>query len=204
MSDKEPSLPKPPKTPFGRRRDEDQSGQTPLMADRIAAAMAEGRIEEFLRNEVPDNDQARALVSMMMGLTGMSGMMPMPGAMSSRAEVSSAGDQAGPKTETEGASTEVPEDVVQAIQSADVAGLTGLLQREFQKRAQVTVPASAAETPTAPDALPDKGPAGEADKEKEILDSLIKIAADNNVSVDWVISRALKLYAEEYQKTGRL
>jgi len=200
MSKEERPLPQPLKTPFGRRRDAEQDGQTPLMADRIAAAMAEGRIEEFLKTEVPDNDQARALVSMMMGMTGMSGMMPPAGFPTAVSEKKAAEDSLSGQSAPDLFSAEVPEDVVKAIQSADVAGLTGMLQREFQKRAQVAVPPPAAEPQAAPEALPDK----ELDREKEILDRLIKIAGDNSVSVDWIISRALKLYVEEYQKTGRL
>jgi 3-polyprenyl-4-hydroxybenzoate decarboxylase len=30
------------------------------------------------------------------------------------------------------------------------------------------------------------------------------IASENHVTVDWIIMRALKLYLEEYRKTGRL
>ena len=40
--------------------------------------------------------------------------------------------------------------------------------------------------------------------EKEVLDSLMKIASENNASIDWLILRALKLYIEEHEKTGRL
>jgi len=33
---------------------------------------------------------------------------------------------------------------------------------------------------------------------------LLQIAEDNSVSVDWLILRAIKVYVQEYQKTGRL
>ena len=71
MSEKEKPLPRPPKTPFGRNRFEQREEDAPLMADRMAAAMAEGKLEEFMKEEMPDNDYARALASMMMGMTGM-------------------------------------------------------------------------------------------------------------------------------------
>ena len=74
MSPNEKPLPKPPSTPFGRKRaGEQREEQEPLTADRMAAAMAEGKIEEFLKKEMPDNEHARKLANMMMG---MSGMMP--------------------------------------------------------------------------------------------------------------------------------
>jgi len=40
--------------------------------------------------------------------------------------------------------------------------------------------------------------------EKEVLDELIKIASANSVTLDWLIMRALKVYMQEYQKTGKL
>jgi len=74
MSEKERPLPKPPTTPFGRKRPfEEKEDNAPLMADRLAAAMAEGTLDEFMKQELPDNEHARTLAMMMMG---MSGMMP--------------------------------------------------------------------------------------------------------------------------------
>ena len=40
--------------------------------------------------------------------------------------------------------------------------------------------------------------------EKDMLDALMKVAFENKLSIDWLMARALKLYLEEYQKTGRL
>ena len=72
MSKQEKLLPKPPNTPFGRKRhfEEDES-KDPLIADEMVQAMAEGKLEEFLKKELPDNEYARKLAEMMMGMTGM-------------------------------------------------------------------------------------------------------------------------------------
>jgi hypothetical protein len=40
--------------------------------------------------------------------------------------------------------------------------------------------------------------------DKELIDALIQIAKDNSVNMDWIILRAIKVYVEEYQKTGKL
>ena len=37
-----------------------------------------------------------------------------------------------------------------------------------------------------------------------IINELIRISADNDVTVDWLMLRAVKLFVEEYRKTGRL
>jgi len=192
MTNEEKPLPKPPTTPFGRRKREESDAGTPLMADRIAAAMAEGRIEEFLKNEVPDNDQARALVTMMMGMTGMmpAGGFPMPATPPGEQTAAPADPGA------EHASTAVPEEVIKAVQGADVEALKEMLRKEHQKRTQ----GNAAEPPRTE---PQQGPSLTAG-EKEVMDSLIKIAADNRVTVDWLILRALRIYVEDFRKTGRL
>ena len=48
---------------------------------------------------------------------------------------------------------------------------------------------------------PAAGPAG---IDTAIINELIRISADNDVTVDWLMLRAVKLYVEEYRKTGRL
>jgi hypothetical protein len=40
--------------------------------------------------------------------------------------------------------------------------------------------------------------------DKELIDALVRIAADNSVTLDWIIFRAVKVYVEEYRKTGKL
>lgn len=79
MPEDEKPLPRPKKTPFGVNRNitpDEESAQ--LTADRMAMAMSQGNLDEFIKNELPDNEYARTLAQMMMGMTGMmpSGAMP--------------------------------------------------------------------------------------------------------------------------------
>ncbi len=196
---KEKPLPKPPKTPFGRKRPEETDQEAgSLIADRMAAAMAEGKLEDFLKQEMPDNEYARNLASMMMGMTGM---------MPSGAEPS--GHQAsGAKVGTPPADTvpeqmlsaeDVPEDVKKAVQSGDMQGLMEMLRREHRTRMPGAEPDST-EIPEAPPSQASNMPA----IDKDLIDELIKIAEDNSVSLDWMILRAIKVYIQEYKKTGRL
>jgi hypothetical protein len=155
------------------------------MADEIALAAAEGRLEDFISKEVPDNDYARKLVSMMMGMTGMT------------PEAGSSDLAQGPVSgEVDVNPSEAPADVVAAAQEGDVRQLAGLLQKEYNERF------SGGEQDKTEDARTDK-PLKPA-IEKDVIETLVKIAADNDVSLDWLIFRALKLYVQEYQKTGRL
>ena len=197
MSEKEKPLPEPPKTPLGRKRFEEREEDVPLMADRMAVAMAEGKLEEFMKKELPDNDYARTLASMMMGMTGMmpSGVLP-PLSGKAPAERSDKTEEANPP---EGISSGVqtPEDVINAVQSGDVKNVMEILAREHKKRSPGSASILAEEKKT--DDIPGLG-----DVEKETLNQLIKIASENNVSIDWTVLRALKLYIREYRKTGRL
>ena len=190
MSEKERPLPKPPTTPFGRKRPfEEKEDNAPLMADRMAAAMAEGRLDEFMKQELPDNEHARTLAMMMMG---MSGMMP-PQGLPSVQENEPQGQSVSPPSEP-------PEEVVKAAKEGDVKGLMEILQREHKKRSSDT---GSTEESIVPEKTGENSPAiGKV--EKETLDQLMDIASRNNLSMDWVVLRALRLYAEEYQKTGRL
>ena len=190
MSEKESPLPKPPTTPFGRKRSfKEKEGNAPLMADRLAAAMAEGRLDEFIKQELPDNEQARTLAMMMMG---MSGMMPPQGLPSVQKNE--------PQEESVNPPSEPPEEVVKAAKEGDVKGLMEILQKEHRKRSGDI---EATEESIAPENTEENSPAiGKV--EKETLDQLMDIASRNNLSMDWVVLRALRLYAEEYQKTGRL
>jgi len=200
MTKKEKPLPKPPNKPFGRKNAfEHEDEPSSLIADRMAAAMAEGKLEDFLKQEMPDNEYARNLASVMMGMTGM--MMP------SGAEPS--GHQApGPKAVTPPADTapeqipsaeDIPEDVKKAVQSGDMQGLMEMLRREHRKRMPEAEPGST-ETSEAQPSQASNMPA----IDKDLIDELIKIAADNSVSLDWMILRAIKVYVQEYKKTGRL
>ena len=50
MADKDKALPKPPNKAFGnKKRFEEEDDQSTLIADRMAAAMAEGRLDEFIK-----------------------------------------------------------------------------------------------------------------------------------------------------------
>lgn len=186
MSNKEKPLPKPPGTAFGRKkRVEQEEEQASLLADRMAAAAAQGKLEEFLEKELPDSQEARTLARMMLG---MSGMTP-------------AGEQ--PASSESGAAEQTPspgelsEDIVKAVQGGDVKGLMDLLRREHQKRMPGTEAGPAEEAaPRQADAQPVV--------DKDIIDALIRIASDNSVTLDWIILRAIRVYVEEYRKTGKL
>ncbi len=198
MSNKEKPLPKPPRRAFGGKKHVGQEEeQGALLTDRIAAAMAEGKLEEFFKQEMPDNEYARNLATMMMSMTGM---LPEGGGRSSSQ----------PPERTEGASSAghgardamsrtdvVPGDVKDAIQGGDVKGLMELLRREHQKR-----------MPGQESGAEEKGagsrPADQPTIDRDVIDALIKIASENGVTPDWIVLRAIKFYVQEYQKTGRL
>ncbi len=198
MSRKNKSLPKPPTTAFGRKkRFEDGEEQSPLMADRMAAAMAEGKLEDFLKEELPDNERARDLAMMMMGMTGMvpSGDPP---PVQKKESIGPSSDAAESVSHSEiPGSAEIHGEVMSAIRSGDVKGLMGLLRREHQKRmpdAETTPGEEAAAT----------SPLDQPTIDKELIDAFIRIASDNSVTPDWIILRAIKIYVEEYKKTGKL
>jgi hypothetical protein len=191
---KEKPLPKPPHTAFGRKKPaEHREEEGSLLADRLAAAMAEGRIDDFLKRELPDNEYARNLTSMMMGMTGM---MPM-GGEETAPQPSGKAEQTAPRETAPPAAEELPEDVRAAVQGGDVKGLTDLLRREHRKR-MPDAETTHAEEPAA-------GPVpAQPVIDKELIDALIKIAGENGVTLDWMILRAVRLYVHDYGKTGRL
>lgn len=200
MTQDDKPLPKPPNKAFGRKkRFEAEDDQTALLADRMAAAMAEGKLDEFLKQEMPDNEYARSLASMMMGMTGM---LPMGGGPV--APLSPAQEQQPVSSEIKieeqiSTSAEVPEDVRKAIESGDVKGLKEILRREYLKRRQGAELGAGEET-----AAPQSQASGMPAIDKELIDAMIQIAKDNSVTMDWIILRAIKVYVEEYRKTGKL
>ncbi len=202
MSEKENPLPKPPKTPFGRRRSgEDEEGSPQqLMADRMAMAMAEGRLDEFMKKNLPDNEQTRQLAMMMMSMTGMAGMIPPTGFTAPAQEGSAEAptDVQHEHGQEVGQETQVPEDVMKAVHAGDMHQLMELLKREHQKRTGSEIP------PPPPPAAESGFNVSPAGIEKEVLDQLLEIAAANSVTLDWLILRAMKVYVEEYRKTGKL
>jgi hypothetical protein len=201
MSQNEKPLPKPPSTPFTRKKTgEHREEHEPLTADRMAQAMAEGKLDEFLQKEMPDNEAARKMATMMMGMTGM---MPMGGPPI--APTSPAPEQPSLSHEMNAAEQisppgEVPEDVRKAIESGDVKGLKDLLRREYLKRTPGATFVSNEEVA----APPPPQASGMPTIDKELIDAMIQIAKDNSVTMDWMILRAIKVYVEEYRKTGKL
>ena len=200
MSQNEKPLPKPPSTPFTRKRaGQHNDEQEPLTADRMAQAMAEGKLDEFLQQEMPDNEAARKMAAMMMGMTGM---MPMGGPP--MAPPSPAQQQPSPTPEMNAAEQisppgEVPEDVRKAIESGDVKGLKELLRREYLKR----TPGATFDTSEKVAAPPPQA-SGMPTIDKDLIGAMIEIAKENSVTMDWMILRAIKVYVEEYRKTGKL
>jgi hypothetical protein len=214
MTQSDRPLPTPPRSRFGRDSREDTGPAAPLTSDRLAQAAAEGRLEEFLQNEIPQGDHARNLAMMMMG---MSGMMPMETPAGSTPTLAPQRPGAPP---AEGdAPPEVPPDVYAAIQNGDVANLMGILMAEHAKRTGLgpepdgplqSPAASAADRQAVPSPDLAAAPAtATADGirpgiDAAIIDELIRIGTDNGLTVDWLMLRAVKLYVEEYRKTGRL
>jgi hypothetical protein len=186
MKKKERPLPKPPKTPFGRQR-RSQKPEKELLADKIAEAAALGDLEGFLDQELPDSEYARSLANMMLSMTGIlpQDAVPSPPRFEG-APPESVGEQA-------------PTGVREAAQAGDVKGLIEMLRQEHLKRSgsdtmpETKIPAQAT---SATDGL--------TPPELEVLDQLIALAREHKVAPDWVILRALKLYIEEYRRTGRL
>jgi hypothetical protein len=200
MTKKENPLPKPPNSAFGRKnRFEQPDDQSALIADRMAGAMAEGKLDEFIKQEIPDNEYARKLASMMMGMTGMLPMGEAPTAPTPVEQQPQASESvpAGQVLPTAEIPTEVLEDVRKAIEGGDVKHLMKLLQQEHNKRTPGSEPATTEEVVTTPQP-------GQPAIDKDQVDALLQIAKDNSVSVDWLILRAIKVYVQEYQKTGKL
>jgi len=197
-SDKDKPLPKPPTTAFGGKKRYEQEDHTTLMADRMAAAMAEGTLDEFLKQEMPDNEYARNLATMMMGMTGM--MPAGSDSVSSHAPENNKQPLPSDNATSDQTSSlkEIPEDIKKAIHGGDVRGLMDLLRREHKKRS----PGAEIEPSSEEDAA--SQPLDQPTIEKELIDALVRIAMDNSVTLDWIILRAIKLYVQEYLKTGRL
>lgn len=192
MSEKEKPLPKPPTSPFGRKgMVEEDTEKAGLMADQLAMAAAGGRLGEFMDKEIPDSEEARKLVSLMMGMTGM---MPPEGVQASRPGDKSGQEAEEPLPDVKGLAAVPPEDLVKAAESGDVKEIMGILAREHQKRTGEAMPQEKSSI---------AGP-GLPAVEKDVIDSLMSIASENSLSPDWIILRALKLYIREYQKTGSL
>jgi hypothetical protein len=197
MSKKERDLPKPGKTPFIRKRPGNEGQDDLLMADQMAMAAAEGKLDEYLEQEIPEGEYAKKLARMMMGMTGI--LPPEPGLRAEEHAQPPISEAAATRQMKEGGSAPaVPEDVVNAVQAGDVEKLKELLAREKHMRSPDVVEASG-------EALnPEQSQSSPSMLEKDMLDALMKVAFENKLSIDWLMARALKLYLEEYRKTGRL
>lgn len=137
------SLPRPPKTPFGGNRSSfgsEDATDSSLLADKLAMAAAEGRLEDFLNSQLPDSEQARALAMMMLSMSGMA-------------------------------------------EHQSRSAISEMSPKEMQNSRSSVEPTV---------------------QEKELIDKLIAIASDNNTTVDWLIMRALRIYIQDYERTGRL
>ncbi|MDA8084866.1 MAG: hypothetical protein M0024_14510 [Nitrospiraceae bacterium] len=193
MPKKERPLPQPPSRAARFGECEERPGAAPLMADQMAMAAAGGRLEEFIDKAIPDNEHAKKLAAMMMGMTGMlpaGHPAPPPG----KGE-DSAPAPASAAPQPEAVSCPPSEEILRAVQDEDVSGLIDLLKQEHSRRTGDPEPAAA----TA--GLPQGPP---AQIEKTLIDRVIAVASGNALTPDWIIMRALKLYFEEYDKTGRL
>jgi hypothetical protein len=199
-TDKNKPLPTPPTVPFGRKKQfEDNKGHESLTADRMAAALAEGRLDEFIKQEMPDNEYARNLASMMLGMTGM-----MPGTDVIQGVPSALNPHQPPSAESEipeheTAAHDIPEDIQSAIKGGDVQGVMDILRREYLKRSP-EANAGLPKTQTAESHMPGNMPVFD----KETIDALISIAKENDVTLDWLILRAIKVFVREYANSGRL
>ena len=89
------------------------------------------------------------------------------------------------------------EDVLKVVEAGDVNSLRELLEREHRKRMPDATVSPISEENTAR-FIQQPG------IEKDLLDNIMKIASDNNLTPDWVLMRALKVFVREYQRTGRL
>ena len=200
MSEKEKPLPQPPSTPFGLKKRFEQPGDdSPLVADQLAMAMAEGKLDEYMEQEMPDNEHARKLAMMMMGMSGMADIVPptQKGAAERPAEES---DEVLPKAK---GPLQPPEDLVKAAVDGDVKGLMEILRREHEKNNPGSILSESHMGAPADNGLA-AGHGATPVVEKEIVDALAAIADENSLTMDWLILRAMKLYVEEYKKTGRL
>ncbi|MDA8089094.1 MAG: hypothetical protein M0Z61_02545 [Nitrospiraceae bacterium] len=197
MPKKERPLPRPPRKK-GRHGFTEQTETEGLVFDKLQQAMAEGRAEEFMKENLPEGEYARKLTDIMMGMSGVS--------FDVNQNITSGGpDKLEAKDkEADRPLAKVPKDVLQAAMEGNIGSLTDLLKREHEK--------------SAPHPGKGKGKSGglQAEEmkgleekngsllERDIMESLYEISVDNNLSIDWLLYRALKLYIKKYRETGQL
>lgn len=188
MSDKNKPLPTPPNRKRMFQENEAGSRGADIIADKLMAASAEGRLEDMLKEIAGDNENSRRLAMMMLGMSGMSPVQ----------------NQKSPvKTPPAPPAPDMPpSDVINAAQSGDVAKMIDLLKREHSAKAGGDAGMDSSDNTPSAGITADQG-----DKtlfDQATLDSLIEMARQNNVSMDWLIGRAVSLYVKDYEKTGRL
>lgn len=188
MPGKKRALPEPPGRKGGGRT---VPGGEGLIFDELQMAMAGGekKLEEFMKENLPEGKYARKLTELMMG---MSGMAPL-------------------ENPSRAPGREMPEEMLHAARSGDVRELSKLLAseretksapaKEVKKSGKGKKPAAA--TPKGGEALQTEA-GGQSLMEKELVDSLYEISVDMGLPMDWLIQRALKLYIRKYRETGQL
>jgi hypothetical protein len=199
MSAKKRSLPKPRQKAFGPRKRFGQDEDRPaLLADEMAVAMAQGKLEEFINSEFKGNEQAKKLALMMMNMGGMIPAVDLPAREKTPAGKPSPGT--GKKAEKAVPPAGVSAEVEGAAREGNVKELMRLLAEEHGKRSA----GAGAGKEGKPKKKAGAKKISPTPEEKKTIDRIIKIASENNVTVDWVISRALSLYLRDYEMTGRL
>jgi hypothetical protein len=194
MSAKKRSLPRPGHKAFGPEKRFERDAEKPaLLAERMAVAMAQGKLDEFIESELEGSEQAKKLAMMMLNMGGMVPPVALP--VDEKTPVEKPSSKTGRKAE-------IPAGVENAAMEGDVKELMKILEEEHGKRSA----GAGAEKGGRPGkkAKTKKGPPEVSPEEKRIIDRIIKIASENDVTVDWVISRALSLYVRDYETTGRL
>jgi hypothetical protein len=149
----------------------------------MALALAQGKLNEFLAEEFPDNENARKLADVMMRMTGMA--------------APAAGTGSLPEKKLKGrrgAEDKEPPGAVDSSPSEGTETLVNLLGGTQNKEAGRAGKRRGKGT----------APEGEAFLDKDVIDTLMKIAEENKVSLDWVMARALRLYTRDYVTTGRI
>ena len=199
--DKKP-LPTPP-GPGRKRRSEEDPPDEPLIADKMGMAMVTGDLDKFMKEEFEGSENAHKLASMMMGMSGMA-----PGGITPKG-ITPQGATTPPEEEqvTSGEASSAPpsEEIMKAAMSGDSKGLAEMLKKEHLRRQGAGTDVSEEKPSEMQDPAAGESQASpEAAMEKEVLVKLMKIASENNVSIDWVINRALKLYVRDFEATGRV
>lgn len=212
MPKKKRVLPEPP----GRRAPLGGPEKEGLIFDGLQEALAGGKLEEFMKENIPEGKYARKLTEMMMGMSGLS--MP--------EEKKEIPVEEGKSAETRpgGMEMKLPEDIFRAAHEGDVQTLSRLLMRE-QGKGKSAPPEKGRKGKKGPAVSPEGQPANTGEPkggilmsgpgvseeageqsliEKEIIDSLFEISVDNGLQMDWLIQRALKLYVKKYRETGQL